>query len=159
MASPERKKYRREWAKAAYAKDPERYREARAKSYANETDEQRTKRREYAKRYREKNRERLKEQNRKYRESNPRKARDNNLRRTGWTSAAFEAALAQQKGLCAICDADLTRLPRKHVHADHCHTENKPRGILCHACNSGIGLLKEDLKVLVAAIKYIKKWR
>ena len=39
---------------------------------------------------------------------------------------------------------------------DHCHDTMKVRGLLCHRCNCGIGLLNEDITVLEKAINYLK---
>lgn len=40
---------------------------------------------------------------------------------------------------------------------DHDHLTNTYRGTLCLKCNSGIGLLKEDIEILKAAISYLSK--
>ena len=32
----------------------------------------------------------------------------------------------------------------KNLCIDHCHNKGKVRGLLCHSCNLGIGLLKEN---------------
>lgn len=40
---------------------------------------------------------------------------------------------------------------------DHCHDTMKIRGVLCKKCNSAIGLLKDSIPNLEAAIKYLKK--
>jgi hypothetical protein len=42
-------------------------------------------------------------------------------------------------------------------HADHDHITGKYRGTLCHNCNTGIGLLKEDIGILNRAIEYLSK--
>ena len=39
---------------------------------------------------------------------------------------------------------------------DHCHTTDKFRGFLCHNCNRGIGVFKDDLKRLHRAVRYLK---
>ena len=39
---------------------------------------------------------------------------------------------------------------------DHNHENNKVRGILCNNCNTGIGFLKDSIKILKNAIKYIE---
>lgn len=40
-------------------------------------------------------------------------------------------------------------------HTDHDHKTKKVRGILCHACNSGLGLVKEDVTRLLALAQYL----
>ena len=47
----------------------------------------------------------------------------------------------------------------KSLSVDHCHTTGKVRGLLCQSCNTGIGLLKEDTKLFMAAIEYLEKSR
>jgi hypothetical protein len=39
---------------------------------------------------------------------------------------------------------------------DHCHTTGNVRGLLCHNCNRGIGLLKELPSNFIKAIKYLE---
>jgi hypothetical protein len=59
-----------------------------------------------------------------------------------------------QKGCCAICDIYFPIL-----RIDHDHTTNKIRGLLCHLCNTGMGLLKDNTEILQRAIKYLNKER
>lgn len=59
--------------------------------------------------------------------------------------------LNSQSNQCAICSVVLNS-----YHIDHCHNTNKVRGILCSSCNMGLGLFKDDTKVLQSAIKYLK---
>ena len=40
---------------------------------------------------------------------------------------------------------------------DHCHDELKWRGWLCRKCNTGIGLLGDNISGLKQAIEYLKK--
>ena len=54
-------------------------------------------------------------------------------------------------GPCPIC----LRQTTKWV-LDHCHEKNTFRGHLCKDCNSGIGLLKDDIGNLERACKYIR---
>lgn len=58
--------------------------------------------------------------------------------------------LEDQGGVCAICEGGVDFV------VDHCHTSGEVRGILCRTCNQGIGLLKESIKSLENAIKYLK---
>jgi len=39
---------------------------------------------------------------------------------------------------------------------DHNHKTNKYRGILCHNCNTALGLLKDSVRILKKAIQYLK---
>ena len=41
---------------------------------------------------------------------------------------------------------------------DHCHDTNIFRGWLCHNCNSGIGLLGDNLEGLNKAVAYLEKF-
>jgi hypothetical protein len=63
-----------------------------------------------------------------------------------------EIMMAAQGGRCAICKETFVR---KH-HIDHCHATGKVRGLLCHGCNTGIGMFKENPAALLAAADYVK---
>ena len=45
----------------------------------------------------------------------------------------------------------------KSLHIDHDHKTGKVRGLLCHGCNTAIGLMKDDVNILTKAIEYLKK--
>lgn len=73
----------------------------------------------------------------------------------------FFEMVRQQKGLCAICHADLelsteSARRRKLAAIDHCHKTGAVRGLLCQPCNSGMGLLGDSPKRLLAAAKYLQ---
>ena len=40
---------------------------------------------------------------------------------------------------------------------DHCHTTGKVRGYLCHTCNAGMGLLKDNINFLEKSIEWLRK--
>lgn len=70
----------------------------------------------------------------------------------------YTVLLEQQGGLCAICHEPESRQIKGvtcSLHVDHDHSTGKIRGLLCHGCNTGIGLLKEDITVLHKAIAYL----
>lgn len=69
----------------------------------------------------------------------------------------FEAMLARQGGVCAICKRPQTVKRRRRLSIDHCHKTGVIRGLLCDQCNTGIGNLREDPAVLQAAIEYLRK--
>jgi hypothetical protein len=68
----------------------------------------------------------------------------------------FEALLVAQGFSCAICavlfdpgERDLTPC------VDHSHVSGQIRGLLCHACNLGLGHFRDDSKRLRAAQDYL----
>lgn len=76
------------------------------------------------------------------------------------TLAEYETLLGQQNGRCAICATDDPgRKGRagKNWMVDHCHDTGKVRGLLCHACNVGIGNFKDDTNIMEKAITYLRK--
>jgi Recombination endonuclease VII len=46
---------------------------------------------------------------------------------------------------------------RRKLHVDHCHQSNRFRGWLCSKCNTGIGLLGDNLRGVMRAIKYLRR--
>jgi hypothetical protein len=71
----------------------------------------------------------------------------------------YNIMLINQKEVCAICNEKETKVHKdgsKRLAVDHCHTTGKVRGLLCFACNSSIGKLKESIPTLENAIKYLK---
>ncbi|MBB4744479.1 hypothetical protein BJY16_007938 [Actinoplanes octamycinicus] len=76
-------------------------------------------------------------------------------RRYGIGQAEFDALLADQGGVCAICGAPDPQ------HVDHDHRTGRVRGILCFNCNGGLGQFRDDPVFLANAITYLKgtTWR
>lgn len=60
----------------------------------------------------------------------------------------------RQCGRCAICATPVTR--ERGLQVDHCHKSGDVRGLLCAACNLGLGQFRDDPKLLQAAIEYLK---
>jgi hypothetical protein len=90
----------------------------------------------------EKNRERLRKWNR--------------YKISGFTQEDFDSKLKEQNYMCAICG---TKDPGKtNWHADHNHTTKEKRGVLCHKCNTGLGLLQDDIEILCSAIEYLRHY-
>ncbi len=85
-----------------------------------------------------------------------------NLKRyKGLTQEGFNFLLQLQNNLCAICKLPETRIEKKtnkiyNLAIDHCHVTGEVRGLLCHNCNAGIGLLKDSTNLLQNAIKYLE---
>jgi len=69
--------------------------------------------------------------------------------RYGMTPADYDAMLARQNGVCAICKTDGRKL-----NIDHNHKTNAVRGLLCNACNLGLGNFGDDPGFLRMAADY-----
>lgn len=71
----------------------------------------------------------------------------------GVTRADFEAMLAAQAGMCAICGVNepggCYNWP-----TDHCHATGKVRGILCRRCNNALARF-DNLALFEKAKKYL----
>lgn len=72
------------------------------------------------------------------------------LRKYGLTENDYEKLYKNQKGKCKICNRYF-----KILAVDHCHKTFKIRGLLCKKCNSGIGFLNDDPKLIEKALKYL----
>lgn len=87
---------------------------------------------------------------------------DFNLRRqfNGFTEQQYNDMLEKQGGVCAICKGNpgksTNQKPRKNFCIDHDHITGKVRGLLCHKCNAGLGLLGDTVESIEMTIKYLK---
>jgi hypothetical protein len=87
------------------------------------------------------------------------------IRRTyGLTAEEYAVMHDRQGGVCAICG-----LPERfrggrvkggskvmRLAIDHDHNTGKVRGLLCKACNIGIGTLNHDIEILKNAMAYLQ---
>ena len=79
------------------------------------------------------NRERDSARKAQYRRDNADKLRNTDLLRMyGITIDEYDAMLAAQGGVCAICERTPTT---RRLHVDHDHANLLVRGLLCDACN------------------------
>lgn len=60
-----------------------------------------------------------------------------------------------QGGLCAIC-GELPSGKRALLFIDHDHKTGKVRGLLCGACNAGLGYFKDTTSRMTKAIEYLE---
>ena len=64
--------------------------------------------------------------------------------------------LKKQGGKCKICKGeDIKNKNNSKFHIDHCHKTGKVRGLLCDACNRGIGFLRDDINIIKRAAEYV----
>lgn len=83
--------------------------------------------------------------------------RERSRRYIGLTRAQVEQMISDQKGCCPICGTDLLELDPRRVHVDHDHQTGKIRGVLCGHCNTMLGLARENIDTLKAAIAYLEE--
>jgi len=85
------------------------------------------------------------------------KSRLQQLKRYGLTPESFDELLKNQGG-CGICKIEEFKdSAGRGFHIDHCHKSSKVRGILCNRCNLMLGLAKDNIATLEAAIVYLKE--
>lgn len=76
------------------------------------------------------------------------------------TPEDYDNQLRKQEGTCGIClepPADGESLCVDHNHNPE-PGHRRRRGLLCHACNTAIGKLKDDPAVCERAAAYLKYW-
>lgn len=102
--------------------------------------------------------ERLAEDPEKVRRIGRESARRNRKRQLyGLSNEEFATMEASQDGKCALCE----RIPPVKTGTtgglvvDHNHSTGEVRGLLCHTCNRGLGLLRDDPAVLQRAVAYL----
>lgn len=77
------------------------------------------------------------------------------MRKFGMSLDDYDEMLAKQGG-CAICGAQSPGGRGRRFHIDHCHIHGFVRGLLCHSCNTAIGLLNDDPERMIAAAEYLR---
>lgn len=100
---------------------------------------------------------------REYNRKNPGKGKNTKLKRIfGISLKHYYQLLAKQRWACAICLEQETAIDGKtglpfSLAVDHNHDTGAVRGLLCMKCNRAIGLLKDNVNTLQAAIVYLKR--
>lgn len=92
-------------------------------------------------------------------QASPESYADGHLRRKYGKTLADKATLfAAQKGKCANggCGHQFSSL--SDAQWDHAHATSLVRGLLCAACNRGLGILQENPKILRGLIAYLEKF-
>ncbi len=78
------------------------------------------------------------------------------LRQHGITEDQYQAILASQNGVCAICNNPTAYCKGGNLGVDHDHTTGDIRGLLCTSCNAGLGHFKDNPGILHRAIEYLR---
>jgi hypothetical protein len=68
----------------------------------------------------------------------------------GMSEHAVEGLIADQGGVCAICQY------RTAEHVDHDHVTGEVRGVLCFPCNAALGHFKDRIDLLDRAAGYLR---
>ena len=154
MTKEERKAYDK-----AYREANKEERKAYNKAYREANKEEQ---KAYDKAYREANKEERKasskayyeankEAHKAYNEAHKEQQKDAALRRKyNITLADYKCMVKAQGGRCKICGK------KKPLHVDHCHKRHKVRGLLCHMCNTRLGLAFDSARILRSALVYLK---
>lgn len=86
------------------------------------------------------------------------------LLKYGITEEDYYSLLKAQKGICKICgnppcskDHPANKDNKYYLHVDHDHSDGRIRGLLCNACNNGLGRFKDRIDLLQKAIEYLKR--
>lgn len=72
----------------------------------------------------------------------------------GITRKEFDDMYHSQDGKCYICHIDIVG---KAVKVDHNHSTGKVRKLLCHNCNTSLGLLKDSPELFNKCANYLKE--
>lgn len=73
------------------------------------------------------------------------------------TEQAANSLLDAQGFVCAVCGEPdgVGKVDSKRLALDHCHASGKLRGMLCYACNVGLGYFRDSPARLIAAARYL----
>jgi len=81
----------------------------------------------------------------------------------GLTEQDYHDMFEEQGGKCLVCDITIENKFTKNEgirrHVDRCHDAGGVRGLVCHFCNSGMGMFKDNPEILEAAAEYIRNAR
>lgn len=75
----------------------------------------------------------------------------------GLSDEQYQTLLAAQDGRCAICGGTEWGGKTKTPHVDHDHATGAVRGLLCSACNHGLGNFRDDPVRMRAAADYLER--
>ncbi len=106
-------------------------------------------------RYSAKHRAKLRLRNAEWQRKNKEVTWKNSLKRYNISPDEWNDMFIEQGGCCAVCGIHQSKL-KKRLHVDHNHSIGENRGLLCGNCNTAIGLMKDNPKIMRNAIKYLE---
>lgn len=75
----------------------------------------------------------------------------------GLSEEQYQLLLASQGYRCAVCRSLTPQNKRTNFFTvDHDHKTGRVRGLLCTKCNTALGNVDDDIKILQAAITYLE---
>ena len=77
------------------------------------------------------------------------------------TPELYDAMLAAQGGVCAICgtaERECRGGRPKYFAIDHDHRTGRVRGLLCHLCNRTLGRMKDRPELFEKAAAYLRSF-
>lgn len=71
----------------------------------------------------------------------------------------MEKFIAANDGTCDVCGRSIThgRRGEDAAYIDHDHGTGSLRGVLCHHCNAGLGMFRDNPDLLRKAAKYLER--
>ena len=81
----------------------------------------------------------------------------NKAKKYGMSIKAVQRAESVKK--CQICGSTFTTEKKYSRTLDHCHSDNRFRGVICNNCNLGLGYFGDSTKSLSSAISYLEKYK
>ena len=97
--------------------------------------------------------------NKSHSESRALARRKQRLKQLSLTIEDYDRMFLEQGGLCKVCGETETLVKNGKLQllsVEHCHSTGRVRGLTCNTCNRGLGLFKDDPKLLRAAADYLE---
>lgn len=76
----------------------------------------------------------------------------------GITPDEYNRMFDEQEGCCAICGIHQSKVTNR-LNVDHDHITNKVRGLLCWNCNTILGKVNDDIRILRRMICYLRSFQ
>ena len=81
------------------------------------------------------------------------------LSKYGLTPETWEDLFNSQGRKCASCGDPEPEEGERRFAVDHDHDTGETRKILCHGCNTALGLLKDDIRRIYALADYLAEYK